>query len=328
MSNKRVFWIDSLKGILMMLVVLGHTIQYIFVDSFDNNHVWNYIYSFHMPAFMAVSGWLSYRVGGGKNRLSIIIRRFQQLIVPYFAWEMIYRLLNGNLSGESLIKIFTHPYYWFLWVLFFIIVTFQFGDWLSVKYKIKQEIIIILLGLMFTAIMVIGEVRIFGFQFIAYYYVFYILGYYIHKYPKFLLSSNFCLIVMVVIWAIMAWFWNMHELPPFLVSIPLPKAMMQYSYRFITGMIAIYVILCVAPKFMNIVSIWNKPLIELGKISLGIYVVHLLLIPYITHFIVSFTNCFGTAIIISFVFAVAISWMIVWLFGKWNLTSKLLLGKS
>lgn len=66
MSNKRVFWIDSLKGILMMLVVLGHTIQYIFVDSFDNNHVWNYIYSFHMPAFMAVSGWLSYRVGGAK----------------------------------------------------------------------------------------------------------------------------------------------------------------------------------------------------------------------------------------------------------------------
>ena len=49
----RLIWADSLKGVLMILVVLGHAIQYTLVgDKCESNHVWNYIYSFHMPAFM------------------------------------------------------------------------------------------------------------------------------------------------------------------------------------------------------------------------------------------------------------------------------------
>lgn len=61
MANERLIWADSLKGYLMILVILGHAIQSVLVDNFSTNHVWNIIYSFHMPAFMAVSGWVTYR---------------------------------------------------------------------------------------------------------------------------------------------------------------------------------------------------------------------------------------------------------------------------
>lgn len=57
---KRILWADALKGWLMILVILGHVIQFLLKDACDDSHLWNYIYSFHMPAFMAVSGWLSY----------------------------------------------------------------------------------------------------------------------------------------------------------------------------------------------------------------------------------------------------------------------------
>ena len=58
--NKRLLWADSLKGVLILLVILGHAIQRVLVDECFSNHIWNIIYSFHMPAFMAISGYLTY----------------------------------------------------------------------------------------------------------------------------------------------------------------------------------------------------------------------------------------------------------------------------
>ena len=46
----RLHYIDNLKGVLILLVVLGHCIQCTDLD-FDHNAVFRYIYSFHMPLF-------------------------------------------------------------------------------------------------------------------------------------------------------------------------------------------------------------------------------------------------------------------------------------
>lgn len=61
-NNSRLLWADSLKGLLMILVILGHAIQVYMPEACFHNHVWNLIYSFHMPAFMTVSGYFAYRV--------------------------------------------------------------------------------------------------------------------------------------------------------------------------------------------------------------------------------------------------------------------------
>lgn len=59
---KRILWADRLKGLLIVLVVLGHAIQQVLGSGCFSNHLWNIIYSFHMPTFMAVSGYLNYHV--------------------------------------------------------------------------------------------------------------------------------------------------------------------------------------------------------------------------------------------------------------------------
>ncbi|WP_367400205.1 acyltransferase family protein [Segatella copri] len=62
MNKTRLVWIDSLKGWLMLLVVMGHAIQYCMnAGECESNYWWNLIYSFHMPAFMALSGFVNYR---------------------------------------------------------------------------------------------------------------------------------------------------------------------------------------------------------------------------------------------------------------------------
>ena len=58
--------IDVAKGIAILLVLLGHTIQFASGEEFEkaslfyNNIVFKTIYSFHMPLFMVISGYLYY----------------------------------------------------------------------------------------------------------------------------------------------------------------------------------------------------------------------------------------------------------------------------
>ena len=60
-SNQRLHWLDYSKTIGMFLVVWGHTFK-------DNSQiVKDVIYSFHMPLFFFISGFLhkSGQIGGG-----------------------------------------------------------------------------------------------------------------------------------------------------------------------------------------------------------------------------------------------------------------------
>lgn len=58
MSIMRLKYLDFIKGFAILLVVLGHVIQFS-DNSFDNNILFRYIYSFHMPLFMFTSGFAS-----------------------------------------------------------------------------------------------------------------------------------------------------------------------------------------------------------------------------------------------------------------------------
>jgi len=77
---KRLIWADSLKGILIVLVVLGHSIQASMMKlggDFLNDYLWNLIYSFHMPAFIAISGVPEERNNrGGRNLAPVFLETF------------------------------------------------------------------------------------------------------------------------------------------------------------------------------------------------------------------------------------------------------------
>ena len=50
--SERYTWIDCIKGIGIFLVVLGHI--------YKDNYIGLWIYSFHMPLFFMLSGYLMY----------------------------------------------------------------------------------------------------------------------------------------------------------------------------------------------------------------------------------------------------------------------------
>lgn len=91
-----------------MLVVFGHIVTQGTWDRKIISNVYkilgSVIYSFHMSAFFAISGFLSYRELRGMEVKSFIKRKFLRLMVPYLAMSLIYipfRLLLSNMSRNE-----------------------------------------------------------------------------------------------------------------------------------------------------------------------------------------------------------------------------------
>lgn len=77
----RVYWIDALKAIAIISVVIGHSpgIQ-------GYNYIVKYIYSFHIPLFFLISGIL-FDAKMAENDLSAFLQKQARgLLIPYFAW--------------------------------------------------------------------------------------------------------------------------------------------------------------------------------------------------------------------------------------------------
>lgn len=335
--KQRIIWADFLKAWLIILVVLGHTIQVVLLDDCSNNHVFNIIYSFHMPAFMAISGWFAYRRNRERGRGEYLIvykRRFCQLLIPYIIWSLFQWALRGFGTGylERLSKIITTPdsYFWFLWILFWICIIFVFCQWFAEKSNIDELIPISITCIILLGVMIGFEFRMFGFQFLAYYFLFYTLGYCIHRFSFLQIQNTTMLVALTILWAALAWFWGMHELPSWIPNIPhVPASLVQYTYRGLTASVAVLILFGSAPKLLNTENQFNSWLKRLGVVSLGIYVVHMSLIRYLSYFVnYIIPECYDwLRISILFVITFATSVVLVEFLSKQKITARYLLGK-
>ncbi len=73
--KKRIQWIDIAKGIAILAVIIGHTVPHRGYFKL----LWSFIFSFHMPLFFIVSGYLF----NESSFKGLIIKSFKRMIVPY-----------------------------------------------------------------------------------------------------------------------------------------------------------------------------------------------------------------------------------------------------
>lgn len=135
-ATTRMPTVDALKGVAIVLVVLGHAIQQ-WMPAYSSTLTFRLIYSFHMPLFMLLSGFVVgiRRDGYGPRWLG---GRAASLLAPAIAWIPLYWVLArsraANLStfmdpalglGESLrAYALDMPLLWYLPVLFICCVVF------------------------------------------------------------------------------------------------------------------------------------------------------------------------------------------------------------
>lgn len=108
-QNQRINWIDIARGIGIILVVFGHT--------WRENLPKDWLYSFHMPLFFFISGWLvNIKKTNLINWKNFLIKKFLSLIVPYVLFILLTYLYWSVI--ESHFREFDEGPLWFLLVLF------------------------------------------------------------------------------------------------------------------------------------------------------------------------------------------------------------------
>lgn len=120
---KRNEYLDVLKGIAIILVVVGHSVQYGSGRSFNDlglhfsDPVFKIIYSFHMPLFMVISGFLFWGTVNRHKAWTTLTSRLKSLLVPIIIWQTLY-LICLLLFGQVVFStnwIYSYPSaLWFL----------------------------------------------------------------------------------------------------------------------------------------------------------------------------------------------------------------------
>ena len=192
---------DLLKGFGIILMVLGHCIQESYNgadlggNAFFEDRLYQFIYSFHMPLFMIISGYYAWnsihRAVTPQDRKKMILKKCVYLITPNVVWklfdfvcwyitgEYIYRGI-GILTRDIVISILTN--FWFLWAVLysFILVCFM-------HYKCKDAVwlyVLVFIAMFFTPD---------GMGLMAYKYVlpYYLMGFYANKNKDLLVKIAF-----------------------------------------------------------------------------------------------------------------------------------------
>jgi fucose 4-O-acetylase-like acetyltransferase len=117
MAATRDPWLDNAKMALVTLVVIGHGWT-VLPQTALNSHVYDFLYAWHIPAFVFVTGYLSRSFDYTPDRLWQL---FRMIVVPYLLFECAMALFRVHLGGERLEHLFADPHWpmWYLAALFF-----------------------------------------------------------------------------------------------------------------------------------------------------------------------------------------------------------------
>lgn len=172
-TKDREKWVDYVKVVACVLVVLGHFFQsMVKANIIPENNLYSWfnktIYYFHVPLFFICSGYLYQKYSKIENVVdwkNNIIKKLIALGIPYFIFSLATWMLktifagsvNSKISGlsETLFINPTAPY-WYLYSLFFI-----FLVTITYRSKISKLVLIILAIVMKMLYIILGSTGIY-----------------------------------------------------------------------------------------------------------------------------------------------------------------------
>ncbi len=137
-DQQRAAYIDIAKGLLIILVVVGHVWQAVYHNGLLQNErlyhfIDDWIYSFHMPAFFLISGLFAMH-SAQRPVGDFIVRKLRTIAYPYLVWSVLQSSLQLLMKGSTTntltitdilrIPIYPQMQFWFLYALFYIFLFF------------------------------------------------------------------------------------------------------------------------------------------------------------------------------------------------------------
>lgn len=327
---KRDDLLDIAKGIGIMLVVLGHTLQRFYTD-FDHNIVFRMIYSFHMPLFFFISGAVLCIKNDFTQRpyqanqlhftqTQLFINRckksFLHLMVPFLVWTIIlfftgkiYEqvgffgwilmvIKSADFSLWFLIAIFHCLFFFYTSQYLFSVLRFDISPKFSRLTSQHKQILFLVTSLLFFVVAAKLLPNWLGVSFFKHYYPYIIFGgmwqvYFRHISPK--LSS----ILALLIFCLLAPYWYRIEPNPMSATFSgfIFPTYSEVLYKLTVALSGTLTTLTLASLIQNAkFGGLKKTFTYCGTMSLGIYAFHshfLGIKPYfIAPLLISMVICF------------------------------------
>lgn len=291
--TKHIEAIDILKGITIVLVVLGHAVQgVVSSQSLTINTEYNsifilkqIIYGFHMPLFFIISG-IFINSWTKKFFKDAISQKVLRLIVPYFIWSFITGLamqLASNYTNNGLgIKdvllspIIPFSQYWFLYVLFFIHIVYYLL--MNINFINGKNFFLLISIVMYVLNPFIENVWIL--DNLCRYMIFFAIGSYILDFVN--LKQFKC--SRIIFPGILFIFINIIYIKVLYIN----NNFLEYYYWFITSIIGSYFCFLLSYYIANKMCKIKKFLSFFGEKSMEIYCSHLLVLAGIRILLLKF----------------------------------------
>lgn len=276
--KNRNYLLDNLKVVLIFFVVFGHVIEYYIKDNSILRTIYIYIYFFHMPLFIFISGYLS------KNFYRMKRKAVRNLLIPYIIFNMIWYTAVYIGTKRVMFSVISPGWtLWYLLSLFF---------WrISLKYLVRFRYVLILSFLVGALVGVIPSVgSVLSISRTIVFLPFFLLGYYT-KEEHLIKVSNFNKLLSVLGIIVFLFF------AIYIVKMDLfDYKFLYYSYSFkelgvslINGVIFRLILYVSSIVFsMCVIALVPKkvqPYTNLGKATMNIYIFHIYLVMLVYFFI-------------------------------------------
>lgn len=334
--SKRSKKIDFLKGIAIILVVFAHSIQfssghYFFEKNlYFENSIFKIIYSFHMPLFMIISGYLFYYSVAKNNFWKNVHNRVMKNLVPIIAWSVIPITINLlSLNAYSIYNIakaiVAGVVYnlWFLWAVLLCSIVVLLCN------KFFKDSIMIYILLFIVSLFI---PNILNFNLYVFMFPYFVFGYLYNKSSREIDKNiNWKIIIFGLLFIYMLNYYNydcyIYNTGTYILN-NFNYQIFIDIYRYLIGFVgSVFIILLVIKFFERIPNKIRNLIAMIGERSFIIYIITDYLFAYVIKEITySFSGVNYLLCIIGTIILIIMSNIVYMLLKKIKLTNVLLLG--
>ncbi|MGE5329622.1 MAG: acyltransferase family protein [Deltaproteobacteria bacterium] len=138
-AKERDYYFDNVKFLLILLVVIGHTIEPLIKADLNLKAIYIFIYTFHMPLFILISGYFSKNIGADKY----FIKNVRKILVPYIIFQILYFFFFRFGMNNIQTKFSLLTPYWIMWFMFSMFIWKSILPYfVKIKYPLLVSVII------------------------------------------------------------------------------------------------------------------------------------------------------------------------------------------
>ncbi|RPF52007.1 surface polysaccharide O-acyltransferase-like enzyme [Methanobrevibacter gottschalkii DSM 11977] len=339
-GRKRIFYLDFIRALAIILVVLAHVTRAFFQNSPAGSFNMCFVSQFidfgviGVPLFLMISGALllnkDYELG------DFLKRRYSRVLVPFLFWAMIFPISKILFEGQvatvaNFIKMYFDSNFWFVWMILGVYLFIPIINSFIKEYDMRgvEYFLLIWGGVMFLN--TIGQYPFHQLElsYFAGYLGYFVLGYYLAN-KKFRLSDSKLLVISLLIFLTFTFI----NIDYTITMCILKNKLLYYKYETIVTVVQSAGLFMFIRYFALVSS--NKPesiknriylffkdsfmfkiIFSISTFSYGIYLAHynpLFFLKYEYKILFTFNPIIWLPIMM--IAIIGSSWFILWIFDK------------